>query len=168
MSRAILFHFLCTQHVLDINISIIRSLRLCCWITTLVILFSVCCVLEIWCGWVWVVSVLQAEVVLRHWRSTEALCSSAWEVNTHCNSSCAFAHFVLSCNTPSSEPARICIRSYSTKRLGSRLTVCVCFALFCFHAIFMETCSFYTLHRWPLFAQNCAMWRIMVWPNPLI
>jgi len=36
MSLAILFHFLCTQHVSDIKISIIRSLRLCCWITTLV------------------------------------------------------------------------------------------------------------------------------------
>jgi len=34
MSLAILFRFLCTQHVSDINISIIRSLRLCCWITT--------------------------------------------------------------------------------------------------------------------------------------
>ena len=61
MSLAILFHFLCIQHVLDINIPIIRSLRLCCWITTSVILFSVRCVLEIWRGWVWVVSVLQAE-----------------------------------------------------------------------------------------------------------
>ena len=50
MSLAILFYFLCTQHVLDINISIIRSLRLCGWITTLVILFLVRCVLEIWCG----------------------------------------------------------------------------------------------------------------------
>ena len=50
MSRAILFHFLCAQHVSDINISIIRSLRLCCWITTSVGLFSVRCVLEIWCG----------------------------------------------------------------------------------------------------------------------
>jgi len=50
MSRAILFHFLCTQHVSDINISIIRSLRLCCGITTSVVLFSVRCVLEIWCG----------------------------------------------------------------------------------------------------------------------
>ena len=29
MSLAILFHFLCAQHVSDINISIIRSLRLC-------------------------------------------------------------------------------------------------------------------------------------------
>ena len=28
MSLAILFHFLCTQHVSDINISIIRNLRL--------------------------------------------------------------------------------------------------------------------------------------------
>ena len=56
------FYFVCTQHVSDINVSIIRSLRLCCWITTLLVLFSVRCVLEIWCGWVWVVSVLQAEV----------------------------------------------------------------------------------------------------------
>jgi hypothetical protein len=34
MSLAILFPFLCAQHVSDINVSIIRSLRLCCWITT--------------------------------------------------------------------------------------------------------------------------------------
>jgi len=33
MSLAILFHFLCIQHISDINISIFRSLRLCCWIT---------------------------------------------------------------------------------------------------------------------------------------
>jgi len=30
MSLAILFHLLCAQHVSDINISIFRSLRLCC------------------------------------------------------------------------------------------------------------------------------------------
>ena len=30
MSLAILFHLLCAQHVSDINISFIRSLRLCC------------------------------------------------------------------------------------------------------------------------------------------
>jgi len=56
MSLVNLFHFLCAQHVSDINtsISIIRSLRLCCWITTSVVLFSFRCVLEIWC-----VSVLQ-------------------------------------------------------------------------------------------------------------
>ena len=58
MSLAILFH-LCAQHVSDINMSIFRSLRLCCWITTSVVLFSVRCVLEIWCGWFWVVFVLQ-------------------------------------------------------------------------------------------------------------
>ena len=46
MSLAILFHLLCAQHVSDINISITRSLRLCCWITTSVVLFSVRCVLE--------------------------------------------------------------------------------------------------------------------------
>jgi hypothetical protein len=64
MSLAILFHLLCAQHVSDINISIIRSLRLCCRITTSVVLFSVRCVLEIWCGWFWVVPVLQAEAQL--------------------------------------------------------------------------------------------------------
>ena len=61
MSLAILLHFLCAQHVPDINISIIRSLRLCCWITTSVVLFSVRCVLEIWFRWFWVVPVMQAE-----------------------------------------------------------------------------------------------------------
>ena len=55
------FYFLCAQHVSDINISIIRSLRLFCWITTLVVLFLIRCVLEFRCGWVGVVSVLQAE-----------------------------------------------------------------------------------------------------------
>ena len=60
MSLAILFHFLYAQHVSDINISIIRSLRLCCWITTSVLLFckdggfsvSVnlrCLVVCVWC-----------------------------------------------------------------------------------------------------------------------
>ena len=61
MSLAILFNFLGAQHVLDINISIIRSLWLFCWITTLVVLFLVRCVLEFQCGWVGVVSMLQAE-----------------------------------------------------------------------------------------------------------
>jgi len=37
MSLAILFHFLCTEHISDINISIIRSLRLCCWISKSVV-----------------------------------------------------------------------------------------------------------------------------------
>jgi len=61
MSLAILFHFLCGQHVSDINISIIKSLRLCCWITTSVVSFSVRCVLEMWCGWFWVVLVLHVQ-----------------------------------------------------------------------------------------------------------
>jgi len=66
MSLAILFHFLCAQHVSGINISIIRSLRLCCWITTLVVMFLVRCVLEFRCGWVGVVSVLQASQPYRN------------------------------------------------------------------------------------------------------
>ena len=61
MLLAILFHFLCAQHVSDINISIIGSLRLFCSITTLVVLFLVWCVLVFRCGWVGVVSLLQAE-----------------------------------------------------------------------------------------------------------
>jgi len=44
MSLAILFHFLCVQHVSDINTSIIRSLRLFYCVTTLVVCscFDVC------------------------------------------------------------------------------------------------------------------------------
>jgi len=60
MALAIFFHFLCAQNVSDINISIIRSLRLFCWIAPLVLLFLVRCVLEFRCGWVGVVPVLQA------------------------------------------------------------------------------------------------------------
>jgi len=70
MPLAILFHFLCAQHVSDINMSIIRSLRLFCWIATLVVLFLVRCVLEILCGWVGVVSVLQAETQRRNKNNT--------------------------------------------------------------------------------------------------
>ena len=66
MSLVILFHFLCAQHVSDINISNIRSLRLFCWITTLVVLFLVRCVLEFRCGWVGVVTVLQLCFSLQH------------------------------------------------------------------------------------------------------
>jgi len=39
MSLVILFRFLCAQRVSDITISIIRSLRLFCWIITSVVLF---------------------------------------------------------------------------------------------------------------------------------
>jgi len=44
MSLVVLFHFLCAQHVSEINIPIIGSLRLFCWITTLVYCswFDVC------------------------------------------------------------------------------------------------------------------------------
>ena len=60
MSLAILFHLLRAQHVSDINISIFRSLWLCWWFTTSVVLFckdgcfsvSVtlrCVVVCVWC-----------------------------------------------------------------------------------------------------------------------
>jgi hypothetical protein len=79
MSLAILFHFLCAQHVSDINISIIRSLRLCWWITSSVVLFSVLCVLEILCGWFWVVFVLQAEAQ-QYWHLFQ-ICTEIWNRN---------------------------------------------------------------------------------------
>jgi len=66
MSLVILLHFLCAQHVSDINIAIIRSLRVICWITTLVVLFLVRCVLEFRCFCVGVVSVLQASAFRLH------------------------------------------------------------------------------------------------------
>jgi len=47
MTLAILFHCFCAQHVSENNISIFRNLRLCWWITTSVVLFSVRCVLEL-------------------------------------------------------------------------------------------------------------------------
>ena len=43
MSLAILFHFLCAQHVSEINISIIRSLRLCRKLLMMDILISETC-----------------------------------------------------------------------------------------------------------------------------
>ena len=52
MSLAILFHILCAQHVSDINLSSIRSLRLFCWITTLVYVLGLMCVgVSVWLGW---------------------------------------------------------------------------------------------------------------------
>jgi len=79
MSHAILFNFLCAQHVLDINISIIRSSWVFCWITTFVILFLVQCVLEIRCGWVGVVSVLHASACNVDTTPTQP----HWNSNTH-------------------------------------------------------------------------------------
>jgi len=61
MSFATLFHFLCAQHVSDVNMSIIRSLRLFLLNYHIGRIVLVRCVLEFRCGWVGVVSVLQAE-----------------------------------------------------------------------------------------------------------
>ena len=73
MSLAIIFHFLCAQHVSDINISIIRSLRLCCWITTSVVLFS----------WV-IIVVTEGES-----RSQPQLLPSPFKL-AHCRSLCGY------------------------------------------------------------------------------
>jgi len=54
------------QDVSDINISIIRSLRLFYCITTLVVCSCFDVVLEFRCGWVGVVSVLQASRCFGH------------------------------------------------------------------------------------------------------
>ena len=82
MSLAILFHFLCAQHVSDINISIIRSLRLFCSITTLVVLFLVRCVLEFRCGWVGVVSVLFHFLCAQH--VSDINISILWSLRLFC------------------------------------------------------------------------------------
>jgi len=60
MSLAILFHFLCVQHVSDINIIHHQGLEtiLLNYHIGRIVLGSI---LEIRCGWVGVVSVLQAE-----------------------------------------------------------------------------------------------------------
>ena len=92
VSLAILFHFLRAQHVSNITISINRSLRLCCWITTSVVLFSVRCVLEIWCAWFWVVLVLQAEAQLQNEHhskpaTTNFQHTTNWEQNDRCGNS---------------------------------------------------------------------------------
>ena len=53
MSLAILFHFLCIQHVSDINISIIRSLRLCYMNYHIgrIVLGSMCVGVSVWLSW---------------------------------------------------------------------------------------------------------------------
>ena len=52
MSLAIIFSFLCAQPVSDIDISIIRSLRLFCWITPLVVCYGSMCVgVSVLLGW---------------------------------------------------------------------------------------------------------------------
>jgi len=50
MSLAILFHFLCAQHVSDINISIIRTILLNYDIGRIV-LGSMCVGVSVWLGW---------------------------------------------------------------------------------------------------------------------
>ena len=91
MSLAILFHLLCAQHVSNINISIFRSLRPCCWITTSVILLSVRCMLEIWCGWFWVVPMLQAEAcktnTTKYQPQQKLQHTTNWEQDDRCGNS---------------------------------------------------------------------------------
>ena len=84
MSLVILFHFLCAQHVPDINISIIRSLRLCWWITRSVVLFSIRCVLDLWCGWLFFS--LQNEHHLKP-AATNLQHTTNWEQNDRCGNS---------------------------------------------------------------------------------
>jgi hypothetical protein len=88
MSLAILFHLLCAQHVSDINISIFRSLRLCWWITTSGVLFSVRCVLDFWCGWYLVVFVLQALQSTTKYQPQQKLQHTTnWEQDDRCGNS---------------------------------------------------------------------------------
>jgi len=86
--------FLCFnryRHVSDINISIIRSLRLFCWITTLVVLYLVRCVLEFRCGWVAVVSVLQAEAQLLLFYFTSYVLNMFWTLIYPSSGACDYS-----------------------------------------------------------------------------
>ena len=60
----LLFYFLETQCVSGINMPICWSLWLCCWTTTLVVSFLICCVLEFGCSLARVVSRLPVEAQL--------------------------------------------------------------------------------------------------------
>jgi len=64
MPLVILFHFLCAQHVSDITIPFHQERATILLNYHVDLLFLVRCVLEIRCGWVGVVSVLQAEAQL--------------------------------------------------------------------------------------------------------
>ena len=83
MSLAFLFHFLCAQHVSNINISIIKTLWLFCWIIILVVLFLVRCVVEFRCGWVGVISVLQASACNTHTTPTQPHSITQTLVSSH-------------------------------------------------------------------------------------
>ena len=59
MSLAFLISIFNAQHVSDVNISILRSLRLICWIISCVVLlwYDACwCYVVVWLGWCGVVS----------------------------------------------------------------------------------------------------------------
>ena len=74
-----LFYFLETQHVSGINMPIFRSMRLCCWTTTLTVSwFAVCW--EFGCGLAGVVSGLPAEALVGFFYSSTIrnLSSSHW------------------------------------------------------------------------------------------
>jgi len=77
MSLAVLFQFLCVQHVSDINISIFSSLRLCCWITTSVDLFCKD-------GWFSVSVNLRSVVVCLLWCVLSLCCSWLVYFNWYC------------------------------------------------------------------------------------
>ena len=96
MSLVILFQLLCAQHVSDINISIFRSLLLCWWITTSVVLFSVrLCVGDLVWLVFWVVFVLQVEaLVLQPATRTPPKTSRSKNSNTRRLSVPAFAYFL--------------------------------------------------------------------------
>ena len=83
---------------------IIMNLRLCCWITTLVVLFVFHCVLEVRCGWVWVVPVLQDEVTS---------CSSSCNTDTTQTQQ----HQISNTQRNKNKPTNVVIQQHSRKLL---------------------------------------------------
>ena len=61
------------QHVSDVNTSIIRSLRLICWVISWVVLISICVGVTLWFGWGGVVSVCRVQLSLSSWIKRDKL-----------------------------------------------------------------------------------------------
>ena len=83
------------QHVSDVNTSILRSLRLICWVISWVVLlwYDVCwCYVVVWLGWCGIR--MQAEAVLIFW-ITLVLDGSKWNKTSESAQSQVYKHFFI-------------------------------------------------------------------------
>jgi len=85
MSLAFLFQLFNAQHVSDVNTSILRSLRLICWVISWVVLllYDVCwCYVVVWLGWCGIRMQAEACIRIPHHLRTDVLTSeTCWALN---------------------------------------------------------------------------------------